>query len=201
MTVARKGETGGTALLLSRRTVLCLAAVACVLSATPARGDGGILRYSTRTRGLDISIFTDPTPVRTGTLDVSVLVRPIPITETRPLPAFQVCAYPLAAPAKRQCESATTEVATNKLFRAAQLQLTQPGLWQVEIEIDSADGQFLAIFQIPVEDAYPDWVTIGVWVALPVVAILLFVVHRWLVRRRERAETPPLPAEPSHGGS
>jgi hypothetical protein len=180
-------------------TVLSLAAVACVLYPLPARGDGGTLRYSTRTRGLDIEVFTDPTPVKTGTVDVSVYVKPFPAGETRPMPVFQVCAYPVAAPALRQCEPATSEVATNKLFRAAQLQLTQPGLWQVDVTIESADGNFRAGFQLPVEAGYPDWATYAKWIGLPVVAVVIFAAHRRLVLRRQRERAPPAVAPSSPG--
>jgi hypothetical protein len=184
-------------LRVRRLTVLSVVAVACVLHPPPARGDGGTLRYSTRTRGLDIAIFTDPTPVKTGTVDVSVYVKPIPAGETRPLPVFQVCAYPVAAPALRQCEPATSEVATNKLFRAAQLQMTQPGLWQVDVLIESADGNFQASFQLPVEDGYPDWTRYAKWIGLPVVAIVLFAAHGRLARRRPRSGAAPAVVPPA----
>jgi hypothetical protein len=188
------------------RQALLVVAIAFLVGPAPAFGDGGKLRQSTRTRGLDISVFTDPTPVKTGTVDVSVFVRPVPFGEARPLPAFQVCAYPIAAPAKRVCEPATAEVATNKLFRAAQLELSQPGLWQVEVVIDSADGSTVASFQLPVEEAYPGWVPYAIWIGLPAVAVVLFAVHWWLVRRGERAETAPgvvapPAAQAPHGGS
>jgi hypothetical protein len=195
------------AVISDGRRALFLVAVLCVVPAAPARGDGGTLRYSTRTRGLDISVFTDPTPPRTGTVDVSVFVRPVPSGETRPMPAFQVCAYPVAAPSKRVCEPATAEVATNKLFRAAQLELNQPGLWQIEIVMDSADGQSVAGFQLPVESSYPDWVSNALWVGVPAIAVVLFIAHRRLVRRREKQEvrpivmTPPRAVMAVHGGS
>lgn len=188
------------------RTALFLVAAACVVGPPAARGDGGKLRASTQTRGLDIAVFTDPTPVRTGTLDVSLFVRPLPAGETRPLPAFQVCAYPVAAPAKRHCEPATPAEATNKLFRAAQLELTQPGLWQVEVVVDSADGWVVTSFQLPVEEGPPQWAAYALWIGLPAVAVLLFAAHRWLVWRRERAEAranaaAPATRQASHGGS
>jgi hypothetical protein len=171
----------------------------CVLHPAPARADGGTLRYAKRYGHVEISVFTDPTPVRTGsTVDVSILVEPVSPGRRTPLPAFQVCAYPQNDPKNRQCQPAAEGVAINKLFRATQLELTEPGTWQIEIQAETEDGQIVLGFPVEVEYGFPHWATYGALIGLPGAAILIYIVHQRLVRRRQRLAkqlAAPVPAK------
>ncbi len=178
------------------RTLLWLLAAASVLPLPSARGDGGMLRCSERCGELQVSVFTAPAPPRAGLIDVSVLVQENPSGKFEAGSAVTVSAYPVGAPERKVSEPATTEAATNKLFRAALLELPEPGLWQVEVEVGSAAGRAVARFQLSVEDAYPRWAAYGPWIGLPGVAVLFFAAHQWLVKTRAGN---PRPYDPARG--
>jgi hypothetical protein len=156
-----------------------------------ARGDGGTLRYTLERPTLKVAVFTDPTPVRVGTVDVSVLVEPIPPGSNRPLPAVQICATPVGRPGKQRCDDAVAARAVNKLFRAAQLDLPEPGLWEVEVRVEmERDLGAIGRFVLQVEEGSAAGDRYSVWVGVPAVAVLVFAAHRWLAVRRQRAARP-----------
>jgi hypothetical protein len=178
-------------------TRACLLTGALILLAPAARGDAGTLRVSKQTRDLDVSIFTDPTPVYVGTLDVSILVQPRPGAPRQPIPVFRICAHPVNKPdAKKQCDD-RPRPPLNQLFQAAQLEMTEPGLWLIEVEMDSGDGGLRVQFELPVEDGYATRESYGLWIGLPVVAIVVYFVHRRLDDRRRRPASPPTSTAPS----
>ena len=81
----------------------------------PVRADGGLLRFSAKKSGYQISVFTAPTPIRVGTVDISALVQDAstgtPMKDVRVTVRMRKTGTP-------DLESlATTEAATNKLFR------------------------------------------------------------------------------------
>jgi hypothetical protein len=152
--------------------------------AADVRGDSGTLRDTVSTETLEISIFTSPTPVRTGTLDVNLLVRPIPADARRALPACQICFYPEGQQAKKKCE-ASTLVPLNSPFRAAQLELPEQGVWHVEVTID-ADRILVSEFSVTAEEGVGGEMSYVAWIGLPVAGIWLFIMHRRLVKRNQR---------------
>jgi hypothetical protein len=185
-----------------RWLAILLLAGSGLITATPARGDGGTLQKTLRTRTLEINIFTDPTPPRTGTVDVNVVMLPIPAGTSQALPAFQVCAYPDGAPEKIHCDTPVMARAMN--YRAGQLDLPKAGLWHVEVRVE-ADVPITGKFDLNVEEGYPAALTYAVWIALPAVAAWMFMIHRRRVNRRQRITTAPAShttiADKSQGGS
>ncbi len=151
--------------------------------ASCALADGGALRLSERRDGHHVAIFTTPTPLRVGCADISTLLQDA--DSGRPLPdvAIVVTAYPIQHPQRLIRTIATTEAATNKLFRAARLELSTPGRWHVEVEVDvsgSTPGQPFA-FEVDVADALPPWLQMSPWFGWPLLVIGLFVfrhLHR-----------------------
>src|SRR5207244_1994724 len=93
------------------------------------RADGGAVRLSQRAGGYQIAVFTSPTPLRAGPVDVSVLVQDAATGEC--VPDARVTVRLTAADGRAVELPATTEAATNKLFRAAEFQLPEPGRWDV----------------------------------------------------------------------
>src|SRR5262249_12619411 len=79
---------------------------------------------------------------------------------------------------------ATTETATNKLFRAAEFQLPEPGWWDVAVTVDGPHGQALVRFEIQADERLPRWLDLWPWFAWPGLAVTLFGVHQALVRRK-----------------
>jgi hypothetical protein len=167
--------------------VLLLSAV--LLSPSSLRADGGTVRLSERQGGYEITVFTAPTPLRAGPVDVSVLVQDA--RTGRPLPQVRVDvrAAPRGRPSEVLQQPATSEAATNKLFRAAVFELPEPGWWEVEVAVEGDHGPARVRFEVEAAEAAPRWLTLWPWLAWPALAIFLFGIHLLLVRRQGRTRT------------
>jgi len=148
-----------------------------------ARADGGAMRLRERIGGYQITVFTAPTPFRAGPVDVSVLVQDAATGEVVPEALVTVT---LKAPdAKYVLENAaTTEAATNKLFRAAEFQLPESGWWNVAVVVDGPHGPARVWFGVQADEPLPRWLDLWPWFSWPALVIALFGVHRVLVRRK-----------------
>jgi hypothetical protein len=157
-----------------------------VLGAVPssAGADGGTVRYSGRQADRLVTVFTDPTPLRTGLVDVSVLVQDASSDQVITDLPIIVYAEPIDHSKQRTTVTATVEAATNKLLRAVRLDLATPGRWHLEVDVDGT-GQKLPIeFDVEVAEGLPPWVEMSLWIGWPLAAIGLFGVHQLLVHRR-----------------
>ena len=164
-----------------------LAFVACfVATAWPdaAHGDGGTLRLSEQAGAYQITVFTSPTPLRCGPVDISVLVQDpatgAVVSEVEV--AIQMILREQPSEALRY--QATTEAATNKLFRAAQFDLPQPGWWVVEVTVEGTRGPGRIQFELEAAPPIPRWIALWPWFTWPLLAIALFSMHQVLTRRR-----------------
>jgi hypothetical protein len=175
---------------MTRGTVLIL-----LLVSSFVRADGGALRLSQRGAGVQVSVFTAPTPLRTGTIDVSVLVQ-----EARTgkvilgLPA-RVRAWPVEAPHEEVEVLATTELATNKLLQAAHVELGRPGPWALAVSVETGNGPVEAAGEIDLEQGWPSWLALVGWVGWPFPVVVGFVLWQLQQRRRlvDRAGAPLVP--------
>jgi hypothetical protein len=151
-----------------------------------AAADGGTVRYSERRDDRLVTVFTAPTPLRTGVVDVSVLLQDA--NSGKPLldVPVMVHAEPVDHAEQRISMPATTEAATNKLLRAAQFDLTAPGRWHVEVAVDGLRPEAPIEFDLDVAESLPPWVETSLWIGWPLAAIALFAVHQFLVHRRPR---------------
>ncbi len=169
------------------RLGLCLA----LFCPAAARADGGTLRISKVCDGYRITLFTSPTAPRAGQIDFSVLVQ----STDSDAPLFDVPvtvqAYPDGEPQHRIGGPATTAVATNKLFRACLLNLSEPGHWHVEVEVGPPQHLAIAATDMEVGPPLPSWLALGVWIGWPSGAIMLFVMHQYLVRH-SRSQRPKI---------
>lgn len=140
MAVARAGLRS-TLLLALRptRLALLLAALALVL-AGPLMANGGTVRISRAAVGpYLVSVFTSPTPLRTGEVDVSVLVQDTVREAVLDVPVA-VEAVPVGFDAAPVRHEATREQATNKLFKAAKFDVTTPGEWEIRVHVGGEEG-------------------------------------------------------------
>ncbi|MGK7311503.1 MAG: hypothetical protein ACN0LA_04630 [Candidatus Longimicrobiales bacterium M2_2A_002] len=104
---------------------------------TPALANGGIVRISEAPVGpWLVTVYSSPTPLRTGEVDISTLVQDsadaiidVPIT---------VDATPVGFVAEPVQAAATRRQATNKLFKAAKFDIGMPGDWQFRVRVGSA---------------------------------------------------------------
>ena len=104
---------------------------------TPGLANGGIVRISEAPVGpWLVTVYSSPTPLRTGEVDISTLVQDsadaivdVPIT---------VDATPVGFVAEPVQAAATRRQATNKLFKAAKFDIGVPGDWQFRVRVGSA---------------------------------------------------------------
>jgi hypothetical protein len=184
----------------SLRSSLPLAMCLLVFAASPALADGRFLLGTKRGDGMEVSVFTDPPPLRTGAVEISVMVVPLRKGIRLPAPSFKVCAYPSGQPEKLICdESVVRTTALNQVFRAGRLDIPEAGKWQVEIESDITDGAKLGPFAIEVIEGTSSNHSWLLWLGLPVAAVAVFAVHQRLVHRRSTRPAPAssAAAEPS----
>ena len=151
------------------------AAVALLLAGSPLLANGGTVRISRAPVGpWLVSVFSSPTPLRTGEVDVSVLVQDssdasldLPVW----VEARAVGTGADAAPIRR---AATREQATNKLFKAAKFDVDAPGEWEFRIEVGAAGAvSFQATLTEPTLMDRPYLLALLVLLPLGLVAWLL----------------------------
>src|SRR6516225_10944715 len=105
-----------------------------------ARADGGTVRLREQAGVYQVAVFTLPTPFRAGPVDVSVLVLDAATGEY--VPEARVSVRLTARGTGEVLEyPATTEAATNGLFRAAVFELPDAGWWDVEVIVEGPHGQ------------------------------------------------------------
>ncbi len=82
---------------------------------------------------------------------------------------------------------AVTDAATNQLFRAALFDLPTPGEWHVRVECTTPahPAPATVAFTMNAAAPLPPWLTVWPWFTWPAVAVLLFAIHRVLVKRRQ----------------
>jgi hypothetical protein len=153
-------------------------------ASSPALGDGGTLRFSGRRGDRVVTVFTTPTPLSAGPIDLSVLVQDRqtgrPITDL----SIEVHAQPLGKAKQPIRALATSELATNKLFRAARLELTEPGRWHFDVFVLGVDQAQPIGFNVEVAQPSSSWLEMSLWVAWPLVPIGLFAIAQFRLRRR-----------------
>jgi hypothetical protein len=156
--------------------------VALFFVPTTACADGGTLRFSKLCDGYRITLFTAPTPLRAGTADFSVLLQTAD-SETPLLDVpVSVHVYPVGEPQRRRGGLATTAAATNKLFQSIALELPEAGTWRVEIEVQGPERSASVEADLEVEPPMPAGLDLAFWIGWPAGVIVLFGIHRRLVR-------------------
>ncbi len=171
---------------MSKKGVIALATIWIGLGVAwaPAFGDGGTLRFSGRRGDRSITVFTAPAPLSAGPVDLSVLVLDAktgrPITH---LP-IEVRGQRIGSAESGIRMPATTEAATNKLMRAARLELPEPGRWHFDVCVEGVDSSEPIGFDVEVAQPAPRWLEMSIWIAWPLVPIHLFAIARFRLRRR-----------------
>ena len=140
------------------------------------------MRLREKAGGYQIMIFTSPTPFRAGPVDISVLVQDAATEEY--VPNVRVTVRRTARRTVEVLEyPATAEAATNKLLRAAEFQLPEPGWWDVDIAVEGPHGPALVRFEVQADEPPPRWLELWPWFTWPALVVALFSVHRVLARK------------------
>jgi hypothetical protein len=117
-----------------------LLVLAALVVAPPLLANGGTVRISREVVGpYLVSVFTSPTPLRTGEVDVSVLVQDAAAESVLDV-AVMVQAIPVDADAQPIRVEATRQQATNKLFKAAKFDVRAEGVWELRVRVGGAEG-------------------------------------------------------------
>lgn len=183
---------------------------AAILLTTSAllNADGGITIGQIEREGMRVTVFASPVPVRAGPLDITFLVQEIPsnqpVTDAAIVCSVQRLSPPSPSPVRLPawCSSiapgtripATTAHSSNKLLSGAFVPLTEPGRWELDLQITRGPAGFTAA--VPLDVAAPQeplstWWPLIAWVPA---AILLYIWRgRLLVRKA--ASTPPAPRQ------
>jgi hypothetical protein len=170
------------------RRWICLVVVLIIFSVRPSSlfADGGTLRLSQRDGDLQVSAFTSPAVLRVGMIDVSVLIQDAASGRVRiDLPSVVRLQSIEDANLVVECATSATD-ATNKLFRAALVDVPRAGNWKVQVLVgqNSADDQSIAAnqvvpeFQIAIGPPLPAWLEIAPWISWPFAVVGLFFVHQ-----------------------
>ena len=179
----RKAEGGRCALQR-----FCIVVAVVIFSVRPSNlfADGGTLRLSQSKGDLQISVFTSPAVLRVGMIDVSVLIQDAASGKVRiDLPSVVRLQSIEDANLVVECATSATD-ATNKLFRAALVDVPKAGDWKVQVLVgqNSADDKNIAAnqvvpeFQIAVGPPLPAWLEIAPWISWPFAVVGLFFVHQ-----------------------
>lgn len=157
-----------------------------LLLPSSAAADGGALRLAEQKDGYRIAVFTAPTPLRAGPADISVLVQDAATGDPASAVQVSIAARRHDVYSDEICHPATTQAATNKLYHAATFELPDPGWYSVKVRVVGDRGATQLDFDVEAGDAFPAALSELPWLGWPLLAILLFVIHQFLVRSRDR---------------
>jgi hypothetical protein len=128
-----------------------------------------------------ISVFTSPDPLRAGPIDISVLLQD---AETgQPVDDADVTVQMTSSDDSSRIihAVATHAAATNKLLRAALIEIPSPGSWDVEIAYVAGSNPARQLhFTVEAGQPMARWLTVWPWFSWPAAVVLLYGVHRWL---------------------
>jgi hypothetical protein len=160
---------------------LNLVAVALFAQSYPAFADGGILQMQRSAGPFVITVFTAPAPLRAGPADISILVQDSsnhnPVLDAKvTVSLYREGGEAIKAEARR-------EQSKNKLLYAALLNLPEEGRWKIEVIVVRNSEEAKIGGAIIVAPQRPFLLTYWWTLALPPVAIGLFVINQWLKRK------------------
>jgi hypothetical protein len=147
-----------------------------------ARADGGKLQASEHIGPWIVTLFTSPTPPVAGLVDVSALVQWAETNEPVMDATVQIIAREASGSKLQQV--ATREMATNKLFQAAWLDLPTAGRWTVTAQISRDETMVETAFDFWVSATPPPWSDLTVWILWPIAPIALYAIVQLRMSRR-----------------
>ena len=165
---------------------MLLIAIAGIPDITRTRADGGAVQFEKAAGPFVVTVFTTPTPLRAGPVDISLMIQ----SRDNQQPALdcQALVQLRREGAVSIRSEATHEAAQNKLLYAAQMDIPEPGLWELEVAIEHGDDSINVAGEITVARANPILLVYWRSLALPPLFISLFAVNQWLKQRRVKGD-------------
>lgn len=157
-------------------------AIAWFASLTQARADGGTVQFEKSAGPFVITAFTTPAPLRAGPVDISLMIQ----SSENQQPVLDCRAFVQLRKegAMSISSEATHEAAQNKLLYAAQVQVPESGLWELEVAIKHGGDSIKVAGEINVASSAPVLLVYWRSLALPPLFISLFALNQWLKRQR-----------------
>lgn len=149
-------------------------------------GDGGRVVLIERQGDTRITIFSSPNPLRAGPIDISVLLQDAVTGQPIADALVNVRIVSHDQPDTVIHANATEDAATNKLLRAALVELPESGWWDVEVDCSVKDKKPIHV-DVTVEagQRLPQWLTVWPWFTWPFGVVALFCIHRAIVARKQ----------------
>jgi hypothetical protein len=176
--------------MLMRTILHCGAAMSCTtwiellfclaMLPTVALADAGAVRVSQRLGNRQITVFTDPTPLRAGPIDVSVLVQDAATGEAVLEDSIDVDVTPRGLSSAIARFRATSGAASNKLFQAANFELRAMGWLEFTVSVQGPKGNAKIRFEALAGEPLPPWQMLWPWFCWPFSVIGFFVVLQLL---------------------
>ena len=157
---------------------ICLAAFMAILPAVVI-ADAGVVRASKRDDNWQVTVFTDPTPLRAGPIDVSVFVQDAGTGQPILGNLIDVEVVPRGHSSEKLHLAATSAAASNKLFQAANFYLPHAGWWDFTVTVRRPTDSIDLHFELEAADSLPTWRTLWFWLCWPFLVIALFAISRW----------------------
>jgi hypothetical protein len=171
--------------MISCRQALARVAVVLISISIPAtaHADGGQLCTSEQVGSWRISVFAARSTIGSGETEFSVVVQEADSGEI--LSDVDVVVQARNEEnGERLSRIATSEAATNKLFRSALCELTTPGIWHIAVTATAPQGESHRIeFASRITPGLPRWFDTVYLVGWPVVPIALFSIHQILLKK------------------
>ena len=161
-----------------------------MLCAAGALADGGTVRAIATDDGLQISVFTSPVVLAAGEVDVSVLVQDAETLAALPSAQVEVELVPQGRPYAAQRVTAEQKLATNKLFQACHLTLSE-GKYDVVVTANLGKARGRAAFEMAVGPEPTRAAAFWPWYCWPAVPVLLWITHVFWQQRRNTPGGPP----------
>jgi hypothetical protein len=158
-----------------------LAALLLAAFAARVRADGGRMRLKQTSGPFAVTVFTTPEPLAVGPGDVSVLVQD---AATGAVLLDADVAVRVRAPGASVFVERTASRGTNRLLRAAAVAFDAPGRWDYEVVVRRSPARGEIRGTIDVAPAISRWRTAWPFLAVPLIAVALFLAG---ARRRRRA--------------
>jgi hypothetical protein len=143
-----------------------------------AFADAGAVRASQRHGNRQITVFTDPTPLRVGPVDVGILVQDIDTGGAILGDAIDIDVRPLGNPSVAHKYRATNEAASNKLLQSAHFDLPCAGQCKFKINVQGPQDLAQIHFAADIAEPLPPWQELWPWFCWPFLIVVLFVVFR-----------------------
>ena len=165
----------------SRFRLLQVLSIVCLLAQT-LLADGGVVQFRSESGPFLITLFSNPSPLRSGLADLSVLVEST--EDRRPVLDAKVTIELKHNGGPKIIEEASHERATDKLLYAALPDIPAEGTWHVAVFVVRQGQRRRVEGTIEVLPALPRALAYWPYLAVVPVAILLFGFQQYLKNKR-----------------